>query len=289
MNTAPKPLLTEAVMFFSERGICKEMLYPEFEALLDGLMGTPDFADETMEAVFLQINSRLQVRAAVFFTLDFDMDGFVNRLWNLPLRTLAEKAARGPDMGGGPIRLVCLGFTNQPQYKPHLWKPGQRGGRSDLAWVKEAVRRNALGIVGEDEEALALLASERLQVAAEDSWYGGGNSIESVRLGGQPPAEAVAAPAAAQPAEAPATQEREEFQRKLALYTRQIQSLQEQLRAVQSAHQAELERLKEEQTDHLKVAQGELLDIKNELAAQQKINATLKRDLARLQSRTTTE
>ena len=151
------------------------------------------------------------------------------------------------------------------------------------------MRRNALGIVGEDEEALALLASERLQVAAEDSWYGGGNSIESVRLGGQPPAEAVAAPAAAQPAEAPATQEREEFQRKLALYTRQIQSLQEQLRAVQSAHQAELERLKEEQTDHLKVAQGELLDIKNELAAQQKINATLKRDLARLQSRTTTE
>lgn len=289
MNTAPKPLLTEAVMFFSERGICKEMLYPEFEALLDGLMGTPDFADETMEAVFLQINNRLQVRAAVFFTLDFDMDGFVNRLWNLPLRTLAEKAARGPDMGGGPIRLVCLGFTNQPQYKPHLWKPGQRGGRSDLAWVKEAVRRNALGIVGEDEEALALLASERLQVAAEDSWYGGGNSIESVRLGGQAPAAAEAEPAPAQPAEAPAAQEREEFQRKLALYTRQIQSLQEQLRAMQSAHQAELERLKEEQTDHLKVAQGELLDIKNELAAQQKINATLKRDLIRLQSRTTTE
>lgn len=289
MNTAPKPLLTEAVMFFSERGICKEMRYPEFEALLDGLMATPDFADETMEAVFLQINSRLQVRAAVFFMLDFDMDGFVNRLWNLPLRTLAEKAARGPDMGGGPIRLVCLGFTNQPQYKPYLWKPGQRGGRSDLAWIKEAVRRNALGIVGDDEEALALLASERLQVAAEDAWYGGGNSIDSVRLGGQSPTAAEAEPAPAQPVEAPAPQEREEVQRKLALYTRQIQSLQEQLRAMQSAHQAELERLKEEQADHLKVAQGELLDIKNELAAQQKINATLKRDLIRLQSRTTTE
>ena len=83
--------------------------------------------------------------------------------------------------------------------------------------------------------------------------------------------------------------EREEFQRKLALYTRQIHSLQEQLRAMQSAHQAELERLREEHADHLKVAQGELMDIKQELSAQQKANAALKRDLARLQNRTSVE
>src|SRR5690554_7586518 len=89
-----KPLLTEAVMFFSDQGIAREMLFTEFEALLDGLVAAPDFADETVEAVFLQINSRLYVRAAVFFTVDFDLDGYVNRLWNLPLRTLAEKAAR---------------------------------------------------------------------------------------------------------------------------------------------------------------------------------------------------
>ncbi len=286
MNAASKPLLTEAVMFFSERGICKEMLYPEFEALLDGLMATPDFADETMEAVFLQINSRLQIRAAVFFTLDFDEDGYVNRLWNMPLRSIAEKAGRGPDMGGGPIRLVCLGFTNQAQYKPHLWKPGQRNGRSDLAWLKEAVRRNALGIVGEDEEARALLASERLQVAAEDAWYGGGNSIETVRLGlAGEPEKAPEQKAAASEGE----QEREEFQRKAALYVRQIQSLQAQLGAMQSAYQAELERLREEHADQLKVAQGELMDIKQELASQQKANAALKRDLTRLQTRSSVQ
>ncbi|WVM93440.1 hypothetical protein ULG90_05765 [Halopseudomonas pachastrellae] len=126
MSTAAKPLLTEAVMFFSERGISKEMLFPEFEALLDGLVASPEFADETVEAVFLQINARLQVRAAVFFTLDFDLDGYVNRLWNMPLRQIAERAERGPDMGGGPIRLVCLGYNKQPQYRPMLWKPGQR-------------------------------------------------------------------------------------------------------------------------------------------------------------------
>ena len=33
-----KPQMVEAVMFFNEqRGICKEMFFPEFEALLDGV------------------------------------------------------------------------------------------------------------------------------------------------------------------------------------------------------------------------------------------------------------
>ena len=95
MNTPTKPLLTEAVMFFSERGICKEMLFPEFEALLDGLVAAPEHADETVQAVFLQINTRLHVRAAVFFNIDFDLDGYVNRLWNLPLRQIAERGDRG--------------------------------------------------------------------------------------------------------------------------------------------------------------------------------------------------
>lgn len=78
MNIVRKPLLTEAVLLFSERGIAKEMLYPEFEALLDGMVSTPEFADETVEAVFLQISNRLHVRGAVFFTIDFDLDGNIN-------------------------------------------------------------------------------------------------------------------------------------------------------------------------------------------------------------------
>ena len=150
------------------------MLFPEFEALLDGLVAAPEHADETVQAVFLQINTRLHVRAAVFFNIDFDLDGYVNRLWNLPLRQIAERGDRGPDMGGGPIRLVCLGFNKQPQYRAMLWKPGTRGNSNDLALVKEAVANNALGILGEDEEAIRYIAPERLHMAAEDTWYGGG-------------------------------------------------------------------------------------------------------------------
>ena len=275
MSTAAKPLLTEAVMFFSERGISKEMLFPEFEALLDGLVASPEFADETVEAVFLQINARLQVRAAVFFTLDFDLDGYVNRLWNMPLRQIAERAERGPDMGGGPIRLVCLGYNKQPQYRPMLWKPGQRAGTNDLALVKDAVARNSLGILGEDEETLGVISPERLNIAAEDAWYGGGNIV-----GGGAAEAAVAEEAQAQ---------QEKHDREVREYRQQIELLNNRLRALTLEKEQALVELRGTHAEHLEIVQGELLDIKQELAQQQKVNAHLKRELSKAQSRSSTD
>ncbi|HDY99210.1 MAG TPA: hypothetical protein ENH72_12065 [Pseudomonas sabulinigri] len=281
MGTA-RPMLTEAVMFFSERGICKEMLFPEFEALLDGLVASPEFADETVEAVFVQINSRLQVRAGVFFTLDFDLDGYVNRLWNMPLRQLAEKAERGPDMGGGPIRLVCLGYNKLPNYRPLLWKPGQRAGSNDLALVKDAVKRNTLGILGDDEEAIGILSPERLQVAAEDTWYGSGVIID--------PDNTTLLPIESS---APHSDDLDEVLEQHALevreYQRQTELLNNRLKALTLEKDQALAELKGTHADHLEIVQGELLDIKQELAQQQKINVALKRDLVKLQNRTSTD
>ena len=277
MSTAPKSLLTDAVMFFSERGVCKEVLYSEFEALLDGLVATPEFADETIEAVFLQINNRLQVRAAVFFTMDFAMDGYVNRLWNMPLRQLAEKAGRGPDMGGGPIRLACLGFTLAPQHRENMWKPGQRNGRADLALIKEAVNRNALGIIGDDEEAFTAIPTERLRVAAEDAWYDDSRGIS----------EAEPEPVATDQAiEDQAQRERDEHLKKIALYTRRVLTLQDRLKKVEDRRLADLDQLRQDHTDHLNLIRGEMIDIKNDLAHQQKINASLRRELTKARNRT---
>ncbi|MFN3580643.1 MAG: hypothetical protein ACK4VV_09255 [Pseudomonas sp.] len=273
-TTVRKPLLTEAVLFFSERGIAKEMLYPEFEALLDGMVATPEFADETIEAVFLQINNRLHVRGAVFFTIDFDVEGNINSLWNMPLRNLAEKAGRGPDMGGGPIRLVCLGFTPNPKYRPHLWKPGQREGRSDLLMIKEAVTRNTLGILGDDQETLAVIPTERLQIAAEDAWYGGGNVIGADAPAPQPEVESVSKESAAA-----------DLAQLEARHAEELSALHEQIDQLVQQKHAELLEQRQRHEDHLAIIQGELGDIKNELALQQKINISLKRDLSRLQSR----
>jgi len=270
-----KPLLTEAVMFFSEHGISREMLFPEFEALLDGLVAAPECADETVEAVFLQINHRLHVRAAVFFTLDFDLDGQVNRLWNMPLRHLAEKAGRGPDMGGGPIRLACLGFCSTNAYRAGMWKPRQRSGKADLSLIKQAVTRNALGILGEDEEARAVLATDNLQVAAEDTWYGG-TPVPVADHATAPDGDLAAELAALKQAHAGEAAE----------YLRQITELSSRLSVQEQVHRQQLENQRIQHAEQLSVAQGELLDIKHELAEQQKANAALRREVSRLQNRT---
>ncbi|MES2817658.1 MAG: chromosome partitioning protein ParA [Pseudomonadota bacterium] len=169
MSMQIKPQMVEAVMFFSERGICKEMLFPEFEALLDGVVNMPEFADQQMRVVFTMINPRLLIRAAVFFLLEFDEKGSPDSGWNLPLRHLAERAGRGPDLGAGPIRLACRSQCPVSWHQMHLWDPSLAPGNNDLALLRDAAKRNALGLLVEDDSAQSV-APERLQMASEETW-----------------------------------------------------------------------------------------------------------------------
>lgn len=170
MSMQNKPQMVEAVMFFSDRGICKQMLYPEFEALLDGVVNMPEFADEQMRVVYAVINPRLMVKAAVFFYLDFDEDGRPDRGWNMPLQHLADRAGRGPDMGAGPIRLACRSQCPVSWHQMHLWDPSLAPGQNDLVLLRDAVKRNQLGLLVEEDVAPTVVAA-RLQVASEDKWY----------------------------------------------------------------------------------------------------------------------
>jgi hypothetical protein len=171
MGIQKKPQMVEAVMFFSERGgICKEMLFAEFEALLDGLVNMPEYADQQMRMAYLLINPRLLVRSAVFFYLDFDEKGGADTGWNIPLRHLADNAGRGPDLGAGPIRLACRSQCPVSWHQMHLWDPSLTPERNDLALLRDAVKRNHMGLLV-DDDAPQLLAAGRLQMAAEDHWY----------------------------------------------------------------------------------------------------------------------
>ena len=165
-----KPQMVEAVLFFNEGSICKEMLYPEFEAVLDGVVALPEFADRQMHAVYVMINPRLQVRAAVFFCLDFNDDGSADAGWNIPLRQLAERTGRGPDMGAGPIRLACRSQCPVSWHQMHMWDPKVGPERNDLVVLRETIKRNQLGLLVEEETPQAVPA-ERLQMVAEDTWY----------------------------------------------------------------------------------------------------------------------
>ena len=170
MSMQKKPQMVEAVMFFSERGgICKEMLFAEFEALLDGVVNMPEFADKQMRMAYLLINPRLLVRSVVFFYLDFDEKGAADSGWNIPLRHLADNAGRGPDLGAGPIRLACRSQCPVSWHQMHLWDPSLGAEHNDLALLRDGVKRNQMGLLV--DEAPQLLAAGRLQLAAEDHWH----------------------------------------------------------------------------------------------------------------------
>lgn len=165
-----KPQTVEAVLFFNDGGICKEMLYPEFEAMLDGVVSMPGFADQQMRVAYVLVNSRLQIRAAVFFYLDFNEDGSADSGWNIPLRNLAERTGRGPDLGAGPIRLACRSQCPVSWYQMHLWDPELTQGANHFVMLRDRIKRNQLGLLVEEELPQAVPA-ERLQMVAEDTWY----------------------------------------------------------------------------------------------------------------------
>ena len=93
--------MTEAIMLFRGDGIVTEMLYPEFEAVLDNVVSMPEWADQQARAAYVVINPRLQRRSVVVFYLDFDETVTADAGWNVPLRQLVEKAEYGPDLGVG--------------------------------------------------------------------------------------------------------------------------------------------------------------------------------------------
>ena len=173
-----KPQTVEAVLFFNDGGVCKEMLYPEFEAVLDGMVSMPEFADQQMRVVYVLINTRLQIRAAVFFFLDFNEDGSADSGWNIPLRNLAERTGRGPDLGAGPIRLACRSQCPVSWYQMHLWDPELTQSQNHLVMLRDRIKRNQLGLLVEEDTPQAVPA-ERLQMVAEDAWYAADSATQT--------------------------------------------------------------------------------------------------------------
>ncbi|EHY79491.1 chromosome segregation ATPase [Stutzerimonas stutzeri ATCC 14405 = CCUG 16156] len=245
-----KPQMVEAVLFFNEGAICKEMLFPEFEAVLDGVVALPEFADRQMHAVYVMINPRLQVRAAVFFCLDFNDDGSADSGWNIPLRQLAERTGRGPDMGAGPIRLACRSQCPVSWHQMHMWDPKVGPERNDLVVLRETIKRNQLGLLVEEDAPVAVPA-ERLQMVAEDAWYAADANKDAVKRSD--------------------AHEREQRQKAALLIKQQRQRI------------ANLERLREEDALKLsasvekerKALQEEIRALQQQLQQQTEINANL--------------
>lgn len=136
----------QAVLFFGDDRVSKELLYPEFEAILDGFAPLGDFAGSTQKAVYVEFDHKFVPSAAVFFILDFDPQGAVSASWNLPLVDMARTASKGPDLGNGPIRLACRSQSPVAYFRDWLWDPDLRTTSNHLIQIKKALRRNRLGL-----------------------------------------------------------------------------------------------------------------------------------------------
>ncbi|WP_263141656.1 chromosome partitioning protein ParA [Pseudomonas sp. RIT-PI-AD] len=255
MSMQSKPRMVEAVMFFNERGICKEMLFTEFEAMLDGVVNMAEFADQQMRVAYVLINPRLLLRSVVFFYLDFDEQGQADGGWNMPLRHLAERAGRGPDLGAGPIRLACRSQCPVSWHQMHMWDPSLAPAQNDLVLLRDAAKRNNLGILVEDDAPP--VEPQRLQMAPEDKWYAADPSLEA--------AEQLAAKLDG------------EHRLKTAQLIKQqrlrIQSLTQQ-------HEEELARFKLAAEEQRKALATEIQALRQALRQQESLHASLKTQLA---------
>jgi len=151
MSKSERGVTHQGILFFDADSLVKEMLHVEFEAVLDQVVGLPEFAGQEARACFLQINPRLQIVGAVFFLVDFDQRGYVNRSWNVPLQHLLDNAGRGPDLGAGRIRLACRSQCSISWHAPQLWDPVLDGELSAFRQMQAAVQRNRLGLPVEVE------------------------------------------------------------------------------------------------------------------------------------------
>lgn len=144
-----------AVLFLSREGIIKELLHSEFEALLDGFTPEKEWAGRDAKAVYLELNPDLKPKAAVFFTVSFDDEGWVESSWNVPLVNLARTAKPGINMGGGAMRVATAQDCPDPQYKSLLWTPDLSPNSKVLGWIREALAVNRLGLTRRDGGAAA--------------------------------------------------------------------------------------------------------------------------------------
>lgn len=133
-----------AIFFFSDTGIAKELLYTEFEALLEGFTPETEWAGRDAKAAYLELSPDLSLKSAVFFLVAFDSEGWVEASWNMPLVNLARMAK--PLAGDDSPRVMTAANVDCQDYIDLLWTPDLSLDSEVLDSIRNALAVNRLGL-----------------------------------------------------------------------------------------------------------------------------------------------
>lgn len=234
-----------AVFFMDGSEVSRQMRASEFGAFLDGYVGLSDLADSDVKAVFVLLSASLTIKSLVFFRIYFDEEGRADASWNLPVEKLAKKGAKGPDLGGGPIRLVCRSQCPASANADELWDPDMTPGSNHFQSIRRAVDANTLKFRKQSPPS-----DDDIPVLAADS-------------GGQPPAGRQDDPEAAD-------------------RSRLAQLIREQrlrIKTLQSVHRDALSDLQRENRHEIQALRNELADLQQRYERQKLSNEQLKKRL----------
>jgi len=131
----------EAYCVFQGRTLAKVLNARQFEALCEGDDALGGMSGKVFMA-YVVANRHQYIQALVFFTLPLDEDGYCLDGWRLPLQRLANTAGRGPNLGGGRIRLACHSQCSISWHQDSLWEPTT----NTFSAIKKAIHEQFHGL-----------------------------------------------------------------------------------------------------------------------------------------------
>lgn len=135
----------EVYCIFDGKTIVSTISATEFDALLEHESALEGRHGKVYLAHVIA-NPKQFIQSIVLFILPLDDKGYVVDGWRLPLERLSNTANRGPNLGGGRIRLSCYSQCSISWHQDSLWDPGAR----HFTEIKKAVE----GYLTELEEDL---------------------------------------------------------------------------------------------------------------------------------------
>lgn len=114
-----------AFCIFDGKAVGKTLSVEDFESLAEHEAPLNGYNGK-VHAAYVIANQSQFIQSIVLFILPLDENGFVIEGWRIPLERLSNTANRGPNLGGGRIRLSCHSQCSISWHQDNLWDPGAR-------------------------------------------------------------------------------------------------------------------------------------------------------------------